>query len=295
MAVNVVKVLSKDLDESSFAEVVPIIGSHRSKNDRAVARLLPEYVDKVSSSLIMSKSPGLLHLFSFLMNSHLTKCSSHLKEYVVGVDGLHRPATFDPRMDSIVRVQVSRLRRKLRQYYRTEGREDRVRIHIPVGSYVPVVKLTHIDTNVRELCVAPSRRGRGGIAIAAFSNLSVSANYDALAAGLTDDIVALLSQSSVRVVSAPLYPLGHDLYSVPGGPKRSKAARLIHGTVRVENKRIRLVVRMYDGLQNTLSHSWTFDRRLKSFLRLQQELAQLIAHRILSALGPNECRLSCER
>jgi tetratricopeptide (TPR) repeat protein len=41
-------------------------------------------------------------------------------------------------VDSIVRVEARRLRHKLEEYYRTEGREDLTRITLRKGSYVPI-------------------------------------------------------------------------------------------------------------------------------------------------------------
>ena len=40
-----------------------------------------------------------------------------LKEYSIGVDVFERSPDFDPKLDSIVRVQAGRLRLKLTEYY----------------------------------------------------------------------------------------------------------------------------------------------------------------------------------
>jgi TolB-like protein/Tfp pilus assembly protein PilF len=45
---------------------------------------------------------------------------------------------FDPQQDAIVRVQAHEIRRALKEYYETDGKDDRVRIELPAGSYVPV-------------------------------------------------------------------------------------------------------------------------------------------------------------
>jgi hypothetical protein len=58
-----------------------------------------------------------------------------LKEYTVGVDGMGRPATYDPRHDAAARIQVGRLRQKLADYYRTEGKDDPVIIELPKGQF----------------------------------------------------------------------------------------------------------------------------------------------------------------
>ena len=48
-----------------------------------------------------------------------------------------RPSSFDPRTDTIVRVEARRLRSKLKEYYETHGQHDAVLIEFPKGSYVP--------------------------------------------------------------------------------------------------------------------------------------------------------------
>ncbi len=48
-----------------------------------------------------------------------------LKEYAIGRDVFNRGEAYDPREDSIVRVEAQRLRRKLREYYESSGMLDR--------------------------------------------------------------------------------------------------------------------------------------------------------------------------
>jgi hypothetical protein len=58
-----------------------------------------------------------------------------LKEYTVAIDGLGKPDTYDPRQDSVVRIQVGRLRQKLAEYYRSEGKDDQILIEVPKGHF----------------------------------------------------------------------------------------------------------------------------------------------------------------
>jgi adenylate cyclase len=64
--------------------------------------------------------------------------ADQLKEYVLGLDVFDRSDGYDPRLDSIVRVEARRLRAKLDEYYAGPGAGDRVIIAIPRGSYAPV-------------------------------------------------------------------------------------------------------------------------------------------------------------
>jgi hypothetical protein len=59
-----------------------------------------------------------------------------LKEYSVGMEVFDRGETYDPRADSIVRVEAGRLRSRIDEYYNGEGAADPVRITLPRGAYV---------------------------------------------------------------------------------------------------------------------------------------------------------------
>jgi len=63
-----------------------------------------------------------------------------LKETYIGTVFYSRPASYDPRLDSIVRVNMNRLRQRLEEYYATEGSNDPYRIEIPRGSYKLLVQ-----------------------------------------------------------------------------------------------------------------------------------------------------------
>ncbi len=63
--------------------------------------------------------------------------SDQVKEYVIGVAVFGRDEQYDPRLDSIVRVEARRLRTKLDEYYASDGRTDPIVISVPRGSYTP--------------------------------------------------------------------------------------------------------------------------------------------------------------
>ena len=76
-------------------------------------------------------------LLRYLVEQTLAGRGEALKEYVVGVELFARGDQFDPRVDTIVRVEARRLRGKLDEYYRGPGAADPLRIAIPRGSYAP--------------------------------------------------------------------------------------------------------------------------------------------------------------
>ncbi|MBU2491695.1 MAG: hypothetical protein KJ571_03650 [Bacteroidetes bacterium] len=58
-----------------------------------------------------------------------------LKEATIAIDCFQKDSTFNPAIDSSVRVYLSNLRKKIEHYYLTDGKEDEFKINIPKGSY----------------------------------------------------------------------------------------------------------------------------------------------------------------
>jgi hypothetical protein len=92
-------------------------------------------VERILESDTFRNSEALRRLLRFLADKRLAGEADQLKEYSVGIDALGKPATYDPRHDSTVRIQVSRLRQKLAEYYRTEGKQDTLTIDLPKGRF----------------------------------------------------------------------------------------------------------------------------------------------------------------
>ena len=92
----------------------------------------------VLASNLFVRTPSLANLLSYLCRKYFQGQADLLKEYTIGVEAFGRAADFDKKEDSIVRVEIRRLREKLRQYYETEGADHSIRLTIPVGHYVPV-------------------------------------------------------------------------------------------------------------------------------------------------------------
>jgi adenylate cyclase len=55
------------------------------------------------------------------------------------VDVFERPPEFDPKVDAVVRAEVSRLRQNLKDYYTGPGQADRTVIDLPPRSYAPTI------------------------------------------------------------------------------------------------------------------------------------------------------------
>jgi Tol biopolymer transport system component len=84
-----------------------------------------------------ARSERLASFLRFIVEEELNGRGSQLKEYVIGVEVYRKPVGYDPRLDSTVRVEASKLRQRLAAYYLTEGAQDPVVITVPKGSYQP--------------------------------------------------------------------------------------------------------------------------------------------------------------
>lgn len=83
-------------------------------------------------------SESLSRFLRYTVQETLEGRAGELKEQVLGLEVFHRGEDFDPRIDTIVRVQAGKLRTRLDQYYQGEGAADAVVISLPKGGYVPV-------------------------------------------------------------------------------------------------------------------------------------------------------------
>ena len=80
-------------------------------------------------------------LFQYIIEQTLVGNAKRLKQYSIATEALGRGSDFDPDTDPIVRLEASKLRRVLEDYYLRSGSNDPIRISIPKGSYVPTFEL----------------------------------------------------------------------------------------------------------------------------------------------------------
>lgn len=92
---------------------------------------------KVLHSQVFRGAPGLQRFLEYIASKTIDGLSDEIKEYTIGKELLGRTEDYDPRVDTVVRVQARRLREKLKEYYDLEGAQDDILLAIPKGHYVP--------------------------------------------------------------------------------------------------------------------------------------------------------------
>jgi adenylate cyclase len=115
-----------------------------SEDDQAPPARLPFEASEIERTLeIISRSEEfgrsgrLAELLRFIIEEEMAGRGERLKAYAIATQVLGRNADFDPAQDSIVRVEIARLRTALKLFY-SRGVETPVLIDIPKGGYRPV-------------------------------------------------------------------------------------------------------------------------------------------------------------
>ena len=100
-------------------------------------RLVREHLAAVVRSPPFARSQRLQRFLEYIVDCELTGRREDIQEYAIGLDVYDRGDGFDPRSDSIVRVEARRLRDRLADYYAGPGRRQPLRIALPSRGYVP--------------------------------------------------------------------------------------------------------------------------------------------------------------
>lgn len=154
-------------------------------------------VETILVSPVFSGSPRLREFLRFTVDETLNGRGELLKEWVIGTRVYQRPVEFNPSIDSIVRVEASRLRSKLKAYYASAGAADAVVITVPKGGYVPAwTRTVPPETEPQKAAFVPWRiRSRwlwlAATALAVALPLYVTKDGEPAAMGPTRPVVLL--------------------------------------------------------------------------------------------------------
>jgi len=193
---------------------------------RADSREVREHLEKVLASSSFGGAPRVQQFLRFVVEETLDGRVGDLKESVVAIHVFGRRSDFDSHSDSVVRVQASHLRRRLREYYRTEGVQDGIVIEIPSGAYVPAFRpaaglpvavarrrspkwlLLAVGLVVISAAIALWASGwlagnsPTSIAVLPFASLDAARESEYLGEGIAEDLMTALARSQdLRVVA----------------------------------------------------------------------------------------------
>jgi len=222
--------------------------------------MIREQLTKLLSSAQLANAERLSVLLKFIVEEALAGRGAQLKEARIGLDVFGRRSdSYDPAIDPIVRVQMGRLRSKLRSYYNGQGAPDEVRIEIPVGGYVPSFerRLPQQPTSAEPSRTAPAPSDDLRIAVLPIVNMSPDPENQYFCDGLTEELISRLAQTAgLRVVartsSFQFKDAARDIRKVG---KQLDVSKVLEGSVRKAGNRIRVTVQLINVADGC--HLWS--------------------------------------
>ncbi|UAL10182.1 hypothetical protein [Caulobacter segnis] len=244
-----------------------------------------EQVGRLKRSAAFAGSDKLFTFLHFVVEETLQGNGAGLKEWVIGNAVYGRDPPYDPRIDSTVRVEARRLRRKLQEHYAGPGREDPLLIGLPLGGYGP-----SFEPNPAARPEGPTRRVRNAgettLAVMPFRAHSAREADGHFADGLTDELILLAAGSSNLRVAPRLAVFQYrDRVIAPQALATALQVEvLVHGSVRWEDASVRLTLELCD-VTGFVVWSERIDGAGDDRLALQEELAARAWMRLEAALA----------
>jgi adenylate cyclase len=249
-------------------------------------------LDRVLQSRVFKNSERLQRFLKFAVECTLEGTTDQLKESVVGRMVYDRGPDYDPRTDSIVRVESQRLRKRLREYYDGDGKSDPVAINFRPGSYIPLFEHRNSTT-------APELQAPGGwqparplspqtVAVLPLQNQSADPEQDYFCDGITDEIIYALS----RIPG--LNVIGHtSAFALKGFAEdtREVGARLgagtvVDGSVQRSGNRLKIFAEMLDAVTGEVRWAENYERNMDEVFTVEADIAQAVARVLQMTLAP---------
>jgi hypothetical protein len=136
----------EDFAPKSPNSVPPSLEDERKEFDAIVAAL--------------PKSARQRQLIHYIGEKYFHGEANNLHEYEIATEVFGRSkSTFNAGEDAIVRVEAHRLRKRLKEYYETAGKDHPVQLSIPPGTYVPVFTRVAAGPEKLESETVPAKKG----------------------------------------------------------------------------------------------------------------------------------------
>jgi TolB-like protein len=250
-------------------------------------------LDKLLASGDFDASPRSRDFVRYIVEETLAGRGEDLTQTSIATRVFGRRDDFDATVDPIVRIQAGRLRRSLERYYLLSGSADGLRIELPRGSYLPLLRWATPGEkqalSARSERLAPSRDGRPSIVVSHFEHGSQDRALADAAALLNDLIcVEMGHYGDVHVVRrAELEALGKALHEV--------GDYVLTGHLSYGREGLRISARLVD--RRDASQIWAEDYREERGRKgaLLEDIARTVAARVASEQGVVAQRLWAEQ
>jgi TolB-like protein/tetratricopeptide (TPR) repeat protein len=294
----------------------------RTDSDRDRVRV---ELDRILSSRTFAQSESLKRFLRHVVERTLEGREHELKELSIGSDVFERGGDFDPRIDPIVRVQATRLRTKLRDYYHEEGSSAELSIDLPKGSYVPAFAGRSAVEPVESLATRTSstsrasrlwpvyvlallviafalllwlwgRRGNRGavdevalrsILVLPFADMSPDLDHEYYGDGLADEITTTLASiPDLRVVPrTSAFRFKGTTEGLGTIAAELGADAVLQGSVRSSGDTLRVGVQLIRASDGKQLWAETYDRPAADAFEVQTDIARSVARTVSRSIA----------
>jgi TolB-like protein len=273
-------------------------------------------LERVLGSPAFTRNERLGRFLRFVVERHLEGKDEEIKESVLAVEVFGRSPDHNPKQDSIVRTEASRLRARLNEYYQAEGKDHSVIIELPKGRYVPVLRQSLARQTPTDSYPGRKHSSRGtwlawgiafvllaavasglwslqhrnspiSIAVLPLINLSQQPDSDYFADGLTGEIIRDLSIIDGLVVRSQT-----SSFSFKGRPqnvgeagRQLNADYILEGSVLRAGEQLRINAQLVRVRDDFPLWSARFDRELTDAFAIQDEISRGIVNSLRLKLG----------
>lgn len=247
---------------------------------------------RILDSSVFKQAERQHRFLEFIISQTLAGKADKLNGFVIGLEVFDRDDSFDPAIDSIVRVEAARLRSKLQEYYLSEGRHDPVTVEMPKGKYVPVFKPgpyanANINSKPDILNSLFPVRPSNSIAVLPLLNLSGDPGQEYFSDSITDAIINTLAHNRIlKVISMTSVMTYKGINkNIRNIADELHVTYVLEGSILKEKNLIRLSIQLIDCMSD--HHIWaeSYERELTGIISLQRELATTISHSLLAEIN----------
>src|ERR1035438_1946285 len=108
------------------------------RNNQAGTDIERQELDWLLASSVLNRSGNMTRVVRYICEERFAGRSHLITEYSIGTEALGRRPDFDTNTDTIVRVTVHSLRKRLKDLYQNEGAARPLRLVVPPGHYDPI-------------------------------------------------------------------------------------------------------------------------------------------------------------
>ena len=278
-----------------------------SSSDSIDQEVIRAHLESVIASPILASSPRRAHLLRYLCTRALSGDGDQVNESAIGIDVFEKSSSFDPRIDSLVRTEMGRLRQKLKEYYAAGTQTSAIRIELPLRSYVPVfapissedppavlpphaekpttpkrtalaILLLLLLTSALALWAIRTKTSQppdAAIVVLPFLNLTGEPAKEYLGDSLTDELTEVLAESNdLRVVArTSAFQFKGKNQDIREIARALNAGAVLEGSISHRENQFRIVVQLIRAADGYHLWSRTYDVTLADLSHVETEIA----------------------